>query len=116
MQKTNIQLEALIQELKKVSSKENVNIWKAIALDLQKPTRQRGVVNLSKISLTANDNETIVVPGKVLATGELNRKVTVAAFKFSKEAEKKISKSGKAITIMELLKENPKGKNTRIMG
>ncbi len=116
MHKTDAQLESLIQELRKAASKENAGIWRAVALDLERPTRQRSIVNLSRISHAANDNETIIVPGKVLASGELSRKVTVAAFRFSREAEKKISKSGKAITIMQLLKENPQGKNIRIMG
>ena len=116
MEKSNIQLNSLISELKKTSMKENVGIWKAVALDLEKPTRQRGEVNLSKISRVANDNETVVVPGKVLASGELTRKVTIAAFKFSRKAVEKIVKNGRAISIMQLLKDNPKGKNTRIMG
>jgi large subunit ribosomal protein L18e len=116
MEKSDRQLNELISELKKASTKENVGIWKAVAMNLEKPTRQRRAVNLSSINRVANDNETIIVPGKVLASGELSRKVTVAAFKFSGQAKEKIVKSGKAMTIMELLKQNPKGKNTRIMG
>lgn len=116
MKKTNMHLQALIDELKKTSSKENVGIWKAIALDLERPTRQRRIVNLSRISRAANDNETVVVPGKVLGAGELSRKITVAAFTFSKQAVEKIAKNGKAISILELLKKNPKGQNTRIIG
>ena len=38
----------------------------------------------------ASDGDVIVVPGKVLGTGDLNRKVTVAAFSFSKSAVEKI--------------------------
>jgi|SRR3989344_5109054 len=116
MEKTDIQLQTLIQELKKASSKEKVGIWKAVALDLEKPTRQRRAVNLSRISRLANENETIIVPGKVLSSGELDRKITVAAFKFSKEAVSKITRSGKVMSIMDLLRENPKGKNIRIIG
>jgi large subunit ribosomal protein L18e len=116
MKKTDMQLQSLIRELKMASSKENVGIWRAVATDLERPTRNRRAVNLSKISRVANDNETVVVPGKVLASGELNRKITVAAFKFSRQALDKISRSGKAISIAELLRENPKGRNTRIIG
>ena len=116
MKKTNVNLESLVHELKKASSKENVGIWKAVAIDLEKPTRQSRVVNLSRINRAVNDNETIVIPGKVLAGGELQRKVTIAAFKFSKQAIDKITKTGKAISIMELLRQNPKGQNVRIIG
>ena len=34
----------------------------------------------------------------------------------SKEAKEKINKTGKAITIKELIKENPKGSKVRIIG
>ena len=63
-----------------------------------------------------SDKEIALVPGKVLSDGELTKKMTIAAFQFSKEAMNKINKKGKAITIKELIKENPKGKNVRIIG
>ncbi|MBS3109512.1 50S ribosomal protein L18e [Candidatus Woesearchaeota archaeon] len=116
MEKSNMQLNALIHELKKVSTLENVGLWKALAADLERPSRQRRAVNLSRISRVANENEIVIVPGKVLASGELTQKVTIAAFKFSKQAMDKITKKGKAITIMDLLRENPRGKNARIIG
>ncbi len=116
MEKTNVQLQTLIAELKKVSVKEKADIWRAVALDLERPTRHQRAVNISKISRNANENETILVPGKVLASGEISNKITVAAFKFSKQAADKINKNGKIITIQELLKQNPKGKNIRIIG
>ena len=81
---TNIHLKDLIRELNKLSSVENVKIWKAVAKDLSKPTRSKRVVNLFKINKLAKDNETIIVPGKVLGNGELNRKIVISAFNFSK--------------------------------
>ena len=113
---TNEYLVALIQLLKKTSFEQKVNIWKTIALELEKPTRQRREVNLDRISRVCNDNETIIVPGKVLATGELDKKVTIAAFRFSESAFDKINKKGKALSIEELLKINPKGSKVRIIG
>jgi len=48
--------------------------------------------------------------------GELNKNVTVAGWRFSKSAEEKINRKGKAITIQELMKQNPEGKKVRIIG
>ena len=115
--KTHPRLAKLIETLKELALKENAPIWKRIAKELNKPTRQRIVVNLMKINKYVNENEIALVPGKVLSMGELTKKLTVAAFQFSERAKEKIIKSGgKALTIEELIKQNPKGSNTRIIG
>ncbi|MFH1650014.1 MAG: 50S ribosomal protein L18e [Candidatus Woesearchaeota archaeon] len=109
-------LTGLIQELKKASIEQDVKLWKAVAVELERPTRLHRSVNVFKIDANAHDGETVLVPGKVLSMGALNKKLTVAAYKFSAEAQKKINQNGKAVTIQELLKENPKGQNVRIIG
>jgi large subunit ribosomal protein L18e len=115
--KDNIHHEKLVNELKKQSLAENVNLWKRIALDLSAPSRNRRVINLYKINECAKDNETIIVPGKVLGTGDIERKVTIAAFSFSSQAAEKLkSKNCSMMSITELMQKNPKGKNVRILG
>jgi large subunit ribosomal protein L18e len=58
----------------------------------------------------------VVVPGKVLGAGNLDHPVSVAAFSFSAEAKSKISKAkGKCLSISELIEDNPKGSNVKIM-
>jgi len=107
----------LVMELKKRSNEQSVNIWKRVADDLEKPTRQRRVVNLSSISRHTKENEIIVVPGKVLGAGNLEHKLTISAFQFSDGAKEKIEKVGaKIVTLLELSKENPSGKGIRIIG
>ena len=113
---TNMILNDLIRELKKLSTKEKVNIWKRIAKDLEKPTRQRRKANIFKIDKYTRKDETVIVPGKILSEGELTNKITVAAWEFSDKAREKINKVGKAISIKELMKSNPKGKKVRIIG
>ena len=113
---SNPHLRGLIMELKKKASENGVKIWKRIAEDLEKPTRQRRIVNLYNIDKHTKKDETIIVPGKVLGLGELNHKVTVAAWQFSNNAVEKINKIGKAIPISDLLKESSKGKRIRIIG
>ncbi len=117
MATTNIQLEGLIQMLKKQSSEQNVNIWKRIAEDLEKPRRQRRVVNLYKLDKYTKDNETVIVPGKVLATGDIKHKINIAAWDFSDGAIRKIvGANGKCLSIPEMLEKNPKGQKMRILG
>ena len=114
---TNEQLQGLLVELKDKGHKDNSPLLLRLENDLKKPTRQRRVVNLSKINRYTKDGETIVVPGKVLAAGELDHTVTIAAWKFSQQALDKIQKSkSKAIQISELMKEEIKGKKIRVFG
>jgi len=114
---TNLSLKNLIGELKKKAYADNIPLFARIAEDLEKPTRQRREVNLSKISRHAKAGEIIVVPGKVLASGELSQSITIAAWKFSGQAVEKIAKAkAKAITINDLMKNGIKETPIRIIG
>ncbi len=111
------QLEGFISELKEQSRSEEKNIWKSIAQELEKPTRRRRIVNLFNLDKNTKENEIVIVPGKVLATGDITHKITIAAYSFSKSAVEKINKvNGVTLTIPELMKKNPKGSKVRIMG
>lgn len=113
---TNPYLKQLIENLKKRSLELKAPIWKDISEKLSRSTRQRIQVNLSNIERNVADGETIVVPGAVLSSGNLTKKVNIAAWKFSKAAEEKIKGSnGRFMLIEELMKENPKGSNVRII-
>ncbi len=113
----NQQLKSLIKELKEVSGKNNVSIWNRVASDLEKPTRLMREVNLSRLNRYCKANDIVVVPGKVLSMGDLNKKITIAAYKFSNKAIDKINESGsKAMSIYDLAKKNPKGSKIRIIG
>lgn len=114
--KSNPNLVKLIDELLVASAKNEAKVWKDIAERIAKPRRLYAEVNVSKIERYAKDNETIIVPGKVLGSGKINKKVTVAALSFSESAKRKIENAGgKCLTIMQLLEENPKGSGVRIM-
>jgi len=112
---TNYQTQILLQQLEPKALKSR--FWKRVVKDLNKPSRQRRIVNLYKIEQYAQDGETILVPGKVLSVGEINKKVEVAALNFSEEAKEKIlAAKGKTLSISELLIKNPEGKKVRILG
>ena len=75
------------------------------------------MVNLSRINRYTEDNEIIVVPGKVLGTGDIDHKVSIAAFSFSGQAKEKLEKVGaKIIPLLELSKQKPDGRNIKIIG
>ena len=108
---------SLIDELKKASYEQKAPIWKDIAYRLEKPLRNWPEVNLTKIDRYIGENETALIPGKVLSTGTLTKKVTIAAWSFSEKSLEKIKKAGgKHMTLEELIKKNPAGKNIRILG
>ena len=114
--KTNPNLIELINKLNKQSKSEDAAIWKDVANRLSRSNRRTAEVNLSNINRYAVADETILVPGKVLSNGELDKKVNVVALKFSAKAQEKIeSAGGECISIDEIIETNPKGSNIRIM-
>lgn len=113
----NIQLQTLVAELKKASSINEANIWKRVANDLDKSTRNKRIVNLNKISQFCKDGEVIIVPGKILGSGDIDKKLTIAAYQLSDQAYQKIKDAkGTVVDIMDLVKKNPKGSGVRIIG
>jgi large subunit ribosomal protein L18e len=111
-EKDNQLLKSLIDELMKTDKP----VWKKVAYELSKPRRKRIEVNLSKIDEYAEGDGILLIPGKVLGSGNVSKKVNVAAFAFSESAKQLISMAGgKAMTIESLRKTNPDGKGVTII-
>jgi large subunit ribosomal protein L18e len=114
---TNPELVNAIRFLKKSAKENDAKIWRKIAEVLSRTRRKRIAVNLSRVNRYTKEGETIVVPGKVLAAGEIDHPVTVSAFAFSRPVIAKIKKAkGKCLSYAELVKKNPKGTGVRIIG
>src|SRR6266571_4277994 len=92
--KTNPHLQRVVRELREVSRKAEAPIWRDVAERLERSRKNWSEVNLSRLSRYAAKGEQIVVPGVVLATGEITTAVTVAAFRSSEAARKKIEATG----------------------
>lgn len=117
LRKTDPELIALIRSLKETGRTEDSPIWRDIATRLERPSRLWAEVNIGKLDKVVRDGETAVVPGKLLATGEVSKAVNVAAFKFSDKARKKITDAGgSCISIKELAGSNAGGAKCRIIG
>lgn len=114
---TNPELLKLTTFLRKKSTENNVEIWRNVAERLTKPRRRSISVNVSRLNRFTHKSETIIVPGKVLGTGEIGHPVTVAAFAFSAKAKEKIEAArGKCVSFLDLVKKDPKGSKVKIIG
>ena len=108
----NIQRIRLIQEARK----QETPFWQRVADDLERSSRRRTEVNLSRIARASSEGETVVVPGKVLGSGDIGHKATVVAFSFSSSALRKLKEAKcESMSLAEFLKKNPEGSG-RIIG
>lgn len=113
---TNPLLRQLIEDLKLKSYKMGSPFLRDISEKLNKPRRQRIEVNLADIERNTNEGDVVIIPGVVLGYGELNKPITISAWKFSRSALEKIKKSkSNAITIKELVSKNPRGTGVKIL-
>ena len=115
--KSNSELVKTIDELKKASRENDAPIWKSIAKKLEGPSRNWPVVNISKIEYNVSKNGKAVIPGKIMGSGTLSKKVTVSAYSFTKSAVEKIEGAGgKCMIYNEFIKKNPTGKDVLVIG
>jgi len=115
--KSNSELVKTIDELKAASRKNDAPIWKSIAKKLEGPSRNWPIVNVSKIEYNADKNGKVVIPGKIMGSGTLSKKVTVSAYSFTKTAIQKIENAGgKCMIYNDFIKKNPTGKDVVVIG
>ncbi|OLD03018.1 50S ribosomal protein L18e [archaeon 13_1_20CM_2_54_9] len=113
---TNPELAGTIGFLKRKGRQTQTPLWTAVADCLGKSRRSRVVLNLGQVSRHASEGDTVVVPGKVLSSGDPAPKLTIAAFKFSPRALLKVEKAGgRCIPISRLVEENPSGTKVKLL-
>lgn len=101
----------IVALLEKTGRKSKSGIWLDLASRLAGSRRQRPSINLWKLDRLARifPGKGLVVPGKVLAKGEISGKARVVAFEFSGSAMEKIEKAGgKAVLIEDALSDSSK--------
>jgi large subunit ribosomal protein L18e len=90
--------------------------WLEIAHILSGSRRIKIIFNLNEINEKSKDGDTIIVPGKILSLGSIDKKIKLAALNFSEKAEEKLAKSKIDFkTILEEIKTNPSGKGVKIL-
>ncbi len=113
----NTMLDNTLWTLRLAFKKSKAPIWRALQEELSGPRANRREVNVGMLATITKSGEVLVVPGKVLGTGNLGHKLTVCAYSISEGAAKKvISSGGKVISFEELVKRHPDGKGVRIIG
>ena len=102
--------------LERAAKAQKAPIWNEASKLLSSETKNKVEVNLGRISRVAEDGQALFVPGKVLGTGVVDKKVVVGAFSFSASARSKLeSAGGSALTVEQFLKKYPKGSGVRLV-
>jgi large subunit ribosomal protein L18e len=90
-------------------------IWREAARYLASGTVTWPEVNVGRLARTG-DASAVFVPGKVLGTGNLEKKLNVGAFSFSASARAKIERAGgKAFTVEEFVEKYPEGSGVALV-
>ncbi|MGV8151799.1 MAG: uL15 family ribosomal protein [Candidatus Nanoarchaeia archaeon] len=100
----------LAKTLKLALENELMELCKKLA----KPSRQIPSLNLSELNQIKEDK--IIFCGKILGSGELEKKMKISALAFSKKAKEKLKKLGCEInTIKEEIESNKKLAGVKII-
>ena len=91
--------------------------WNEVAELLSGSRRKRTNLNLNDLNGTeVNDKDILIISGKVLSEGNVEKKLKIVALSFSERAKEKLLKSGcKVSSILEEIKSNPTGKDIKIL-
>jgi len=105
--KTNPELVETIELAKK-------NNLLDLAKKLSGPTRLQKRINIDELDRLEENN--MIVVGKILGQGEINKKISISALGFSEQALDKLKKAKCEIkTIKQEIKDNPKLKGVKII-
>lgn len=98
-----------------ILAKKNKN-WKEVAEILSGPRKNRKNFNLEYLDKVVKDGEKVLVVGKVLSQGDLNKKIKIVAQGFSNSAKEKLINAGcEVLNIVEEIKKNPEMKGLRVL-
>ena len=90
-------------------------IWKEAARYLSSGNVTWPEVNVGRLA-RVGDATAVFVPGKVLGTGNIEKKLNVGAFSFSASARSKIEKAGgKTFTVEDFVKKYPEGSGVALV-
>ncbi len=90
--------------------------WHALAHSISGPSRKHAAVNLDTIEKQTKAGDTVIIPGKVLASGDITKKVRISSLSISKAALEKIKKvKGEYVSLAEEIKKNPKAEGIKVL-
>lgn len=90
--------------------------WKKVAEMLSSSRRKYPALNLSAIDHQSKEGDTIIIPGKVLAKGNLSKKIKLCAIAISGQAKEKLHASkSEFVYLDEEIRRNPKAEGIKIL-
>jgi large subunit ribosomal protein L18e len=114
--KTNPEVVVLTSELKRCSRETGSRIWRDISERLSKPKRSWAQVNVGEIDAHVKDGDKVAIPGRLLGSGSISKKITIASVSCTKGAKDKVEKvGGKVVGLLEMASLYPSGSDIRIM-
>ena len=103
--------------LERARKEQRAPIWGLASNLLRRSAVAKVEVNVGRISRIVDDGGALLVPGKVLGTGRMEKKVVVGAFSFSTAARSKIIASGGSVmSIEQFVRAHPKGSGVKLVG
>ena len=104
----------IVDEALKLALKNKA--WLPIAKIIAGPRRRYSKVNLSLIDSKTTAGDTVVVVGKVLASGDVTKKLRICSLAFSSSAVEKLKKSkSEIVSLSEEIKKNPKAEGLKLI-
>ncbi len=95
---------------------KNQKAWMRIAQLVSGSRKKYSAINLDRINNESENGDIIVIPGKVLGNGDLDKKIKICAIYFSDSAAQKIKKSkSEMVKIIDEIKSNPSAKGVKII-
>lgn len=90
--------------------------WIKVAQRISNGRRKYASINLDQLDAETKDGETVVVIGRVLGSGTLNKKIKLRAFGYSASAKEKLGVDKIEMgTIAEEIKNNPDAKGVKVI-
>lgn len=113
--KANKLLRSSIVMLERKARSGKVGIWREAATYLSSGAATWPEVNVGRLA-KVGDATAVFVPGKVLGTGNIEKKLNVGAFSFSASAKSKIERAGgKAFSVEEFVEKYPEGSGVALV-
>lgn len=92
--------------------KKNAEYAKHLAM----PIKKWAELNLDQIDRATKDGDSVFIPGKVLSSGKISKKIKIVAWKASEKAVEKMNEAKvDFVLISEEIKKNPELKNLRLL-
>jgi large subunit ribosomal protein L18e len=116
MRGRNPVLAEAVRALREAYRETKRRIWRELEARITRPRSRLAEMNLERLSRVAGDASVVVIPGKVLGSGFLERPLVVGALYFSKAASDKIAMAGgRALGLAEFVRSYKHEKGVRLL-